>query len=208
MKNDVLAPVERYYAEKLREFGMQPRGVDWNGEDGQRLRFAKLCEVVDSSAPFSIADIGCGYGALYDFLAAQPTAFEYVGVDIAASMIEAATSAHAGKANARFEQGTVPAAPVDYAVASGIFNVKLASAERDWLAYVKATLENMNRCARRGFSFNCLTSYSDEDRKRKDLHYADPAALFDLCKRQYSRNVALLHDYDLYEFTIIVRKSQ
>ena len=40
------------------------------------------------------------------------------------------------------------------------------------------------------------------------LYYADPGRLFDLCKRRYSRNIALLHDYGLYEFTILVRKTQ
>ncbi|MGH6609130.1 MAG: class I SAM-dependent methyltransferase, partial [Burkholderiaceae bacterium] len=58
----------------------------------------------------------------------------------------------------------------------------------------------------RGFAFNSLTVYSDPDKKRADLYYADPCALFDRCKRLYSRNVALLHDYDLYDFTILVRK--
>ena len=36
---------------------------------------------------------------------------------------------------------------------------------------------------------------------RADLYYADPRAFFDLCKRHYSKQVALLHDYGLYEFT-------
>jgi hypothetical protein len=42
---------------------------------------------------------------------------------------------------------------------------------------------------------------------RNYLYYADPCALFDLCKRRYSKHVALLHDYGLYEFTILVRKT-
>jgi hypothetical protein len=42
---------------------------------------------------------------------------------------------------------------------------------------------------------------------RADLFYADPCVYFDLCKRRYSRQVALLHDYGLYEFTLIVRKE-
>ena len=63
----------------------------------------------------------------------------------------------------------------------------------------------MRALSRRGFAFNMLTSYSDADRMRSDLHYGDPAAYFDLCKRRFSRNVALLHDYELYEFTIVVR---
>jgi hypothetical protein len=51
-----------------------------------------------------------------------------------------------------------------------------------------------------------LTSYSDEDKMRAHLYYTDPTWAFDLCKRRYSRHVALLHDYGLYEFTILVRK--
>jgi len=64
----------------------------------------------------------------------------------------------------------------------------------------------MNEYCEKGFSFNCLTSYSDDDKMKDYLYYANPMELFDLCKRKYSRNVALLHDYDLYEFTILVRK--
>ena len=30
--------------------------------------------------------------------------------------------------------------------------------------------------------------------------------MFDLCKRRFSTRVALLHDYPLFEFTVIVRK--
>jgi hypothetical protein len=51
-----------------------------------------------------------------------------------------------------------------------------------------------------------LTSYSDPERMRPELYYGDPRFFFDRCKRDYTRNVALLHDYDLYEFTIIARK--
>jgi hypothetical protein len=64
----------------------------------------------------------------------------------------------------------------------------------------------MDEISTRGFSFNVLTSYSDEDKKRDYLYYADPLFLFDYCKRHFSRKVALLHDYPIYEFSILVRK--
>ena len=64
----------------------------------------------------------------------------------------------------------------------------------------------MNDVSLKGFAFNVLTLYSDVEKRRFDLHYADPLALFDHCKRYYSRFVTLLHDYPLYEFTILVRK--
>jgi hypothetical protein len=58
--------------------------------------------------------------------------------------------------------------------------------------------------SRRGFAFNALTSYSDRDKQRDDLYYADPLHWFDHCKKHYSRYVSLLHDYPLFEFTILV----
>jgi len=76
-----------------------------------------------------------------------------------------------------------------------------------WLPYILSTLDVMNKKSRLGFAFNMLTKYSDPGYMKKKLYYADPCFIFDYCKRNYSRNVALLHDYDLYEFTIRVLKQ-
>lgn len=199
--------VARYYAEKLQEHGDTPRGVDWNGEQGQVLRFAQLLRVVDIAAAFSINDLGCGYGAMFEHLQAAGGAFSYHGYDLAEDMILAARKRHAGASNADFHVAAAPTQEADYGVASGIFNVRLGHTDSGWMEYMRSTLDSMNQTSRRGFAFNCLTSYSDADRMRDYLYYADPCALFDLCKRRYSRNVSLLHDYDLYEFTILVRKA-
>jgi hypothetical protein len=130
----------------------------------------------------------------------------YLGIDVSGDMIAAAASRYAGATKARFETGSSPSAPADYAVASGIFNVCMHHDKQAWKDYVAATLAEMDANSRLGFAFNCLTAYSDADRMRNDLYYGDPCFWFDLCKRKYSRQVALLHDYGLYEFTIIVRK--
>ncbi len=201
--NDILlSEVAGYYATKLREHGATPRGVDWNGEEGQTLRFAQLAKILPRKA-FSVADIGCGYGALLHYLGQNFENFEYLGCDISAEMIAAAKVG--APANARFTQGAQPDQISDYCVASGIFNVKLNRSDADWREYVETCVDSLAASSRRGFAFNCLTSYADEDKKRENLYYADPCYWFDRCKRIYSKNVALLHDYDLYEFTIIVR---
>jgi hypothetical protein len=75
-----------------------------------------------------------------------------------------------------------------------------------WTQVVIEALNQMNAHASKGMAFNMLTKYSDADRMRPDLYYADPGFFFDYCKRNFSRNVALLHDYNLYDFTILVRK--
>ena len=122
-------------------------------------------------------------------------------------MIRAAEQRNQDTSNARFVLTSEPQQVADYGVASGIFNVRLGRSDDEWWSYLEATLDVLDRTSRFGFAFNCLTSYSDADKMRDYLYYADPCALFDLCKRRYSPNVALLHDYGLYEFTILVRKQ-
>jgi len=206
--SDLLTEVASYYTGKLAEHGPTPRGVDWNGEDSQALRFEQLCRIITTTGHFSINDIGCGYGALLDFVAARHRGFSYTGVDISAAMIRAAVRGHPAATNARFIHSAQPDDVADYGIASGILNVRLNRSDDEWRRHIEGVLELLDRTSAHGFAFNCLTSYSDADRMRSDLYYADPCALFDLCKRRYSRHVALLHDYGLYEFTILVRKQR
>ncbi|MGZ3592471.1 MAG: methyltransferase domain-containing protein [Syntrophales bacterium] len=206
-KDSLLSEVATYYSEKLAEHGQSPRGVDWNGEESQTLRFEQLCKIIDTSKHFSINDLGAGYGALYDFLANKYEEFSYSGVDVSESMVRAAEQRYQDKSYARFVLSSEPDQIADYGVASGIFNVRLGRSDDEWQSYLETTLDILDRTSRFGFAFNCLTSYSDADKMRDYLYYADPCTLFDLCKRRYSKSVALLHDYGLYEFTILVKKQ-
>jgi cyclopropane fatty-acyl-phospholipid synthase-like methyltransferase len=206
-KTDLLTEVAEYYTTKLAEHGETPLGVDWNGKEGQTLRFEQLCKIIDTKNHFSINDLGCGYGALYDFLMNKYDDPSYLGVDVSDGMIKAAEQRYKYQPRARFVLSSEPSQVADFGVASGIFNVRMGRSDDEWRSYLEATLDVLDRTSRVGFAFNCLTSYSDKDKMRDYLYYADPCVLFDLCKRRYSRNVALLHDYDLYEFTILLRKQ-
>ena len=121
-------------------------------------------------------------------------------------MVEQGRQMHAGKENCRFTSDENELVEMDYSIASGIFNIKLHHTQEEWTRYVLHTLGIMNQLARKGISFNLLTSYSDPEFMRPDLYYADPCFYFDYCKRHFSKNIALLHDYELYDFTILVRK--
>lgn len=203
-----LAEVGRYYTEKLEAHGASPQGVDWNGAASQRLRFEQLARLCDAEASFSANDIGCGYGAFFDHLAALGKRCDYLGVDIAPAMVAKAEELHRGIAGCRFAVGVRADRVADYAFASGTFNVRLSVAPAAWRSHVLETLADMHASSRLGFAFNCLTRYSDAERMREHLFYADPCELFDHCKTRFARDVALLHDYGLYEFTILVRKAR
>ena len=208
-RRDLLSKVGSYYTSALDRHGATPRGVDWSSEESQRLRFDQLAKIWErrGSETVSLIDYGCGYGALVPYLRERGVPFVYTGLDISPAMVAAARQLHGG-ADAAFvgSEAELPAA--DYAVASGIFNVKLDMPEEDWLEYMLETIERLDRLASRGFAFNVLSLYSDPERRRPDLFYADPLFLFDHCKTRFSREVALLHDYPLYEFTLLVRKTE
>ncbi len=206
-RSRLLNSVADYYTSKVREHGATAAGVDWNSPGSQRLRFDQLLKICDRPPPFALNDLGCGYGALCDYLSETGLRCDFAGYDVSEAMIAQATKLYATIPDAKFVHADRPNRVADYTVASGIFNVRDNIADEDWRAYIFDTLEVMNESSARGFSFNCLTSYSDPPRMRKNLFYADPAELFGHCKRAFSKDVALLHDYGLYEFTILVRKT-
>ncbi|MGE0822671.1 MAG: trans-aconitate 2-methyltransferase [Candidatus Binatia bacterium] len=204
----ILQQTAAYYTAKIQEHGATARGVDWNSTESQSMRFQQLLRLcLDTSRPFSINDIGCGYGALVDYLQACHYRFSYAGVDLSTAMIQVATERYLHDSRCQFFT-TFSALPVaDYSVASGIFNVKLSTPDGEWITYMAAMLDQLASVSSLGFAFNVLTQYSDAERQRPDLYYADPRFWFDHCQQRYSRWVALLHDYGLYEFTILVRRE-
>jgi SAM-dependent methyltransferase len=196
-----------YFEERLTTFGATARGVDWKSETAQELRFSQLIKVVSQDQPFSLLDYGCGYGALGGYLVQNGYPMQqYVGFDVLDSMVSKAREVYATQPGFSFTARIEELSEVDFAIASGIFNLKLEVSNAEWTEYVIGELEKINRLTSKGFSFNMLTRYSDAEYMRPHLYYADPCYLFDYCKTHFARKVALLHDYEAYDFTIIVRK--
>jgi SAM-dependent methyltransferase len=203
----LLDAVQRYYSGKIAEHGPTAKGVDWQDEASQTLRFAQLAKLFDVDGAFTINDYGCGYGALARYLEELGYEFAYTGFDISEPMLDQARELSKDSTRCRFVLSEDDLEPASYTVASGIFNVRLGADDASWERHVLETLSRLDALSERGFAFNMLTTYSDPERMRVDLYYADPAAIFDHCKRIFSRWVALLHDYGLYEFTVLVRKD-
>ena len=204
----ILDNVNQYFDDKLKTHGTDAKGVDWNSNQAREIRFDQLVKIVDPDSSFSMLDYGAGYGAFYDYLIQKDYKVRlYYGYDILESMIEEGRKQHGEDTNIIFTTDLADCPQVDYVSACGVFNMKLNADYDQWTNYVIKCLHEIDQLALRGFSVNFLTKYSDVDRMRDDLYYADPGYLFDYCKQNFSRNVALLHDYEVYDFTLLVRKN-
>jgi len=207
-KERILSEVSEYYDDKLKVHGATPRGVDWNSSESQELRFVQLMKVIRNwTGDNTILDYGCGLGDLLKFIESVQSlnGCQYTGFDISKEMISQAANIHRNSLALWVSEDT-ELNKYDYTVASGIFNVKQKVETEVWENYILDTLNHMNELTINGFSFNMLTSYSDTEYMKDYLYYADPMYYFDFCKRNFSKNVALLHDYDLFEFTILIMK--
>jgi SAM-dependent methyltransferase len=199
------AAVSAYYDAALERFGPTARGVDWKDDDSHRLRHVQFLRLTAGDPDASVLDLGCGYGDYLPVLRQAGHRGRYVGCDVAPGMIEAARKLHGAGLDRLWHLGSKPPAPCDYAIASGLLNVRRGADPEMWIDYVKETIELLAANSLRGFGFNLLTLSSDPDKRRPDLYYADPVAMLDQCLKRYGRHVALLQDYGLWEFTMLVR---
>ena len=207
---DALRESRAYFTEKIEKFGAVPQGVDFNGPEAQTVRFDQLVRIIEATQRFSLIDYGCGYGALLEYLQSRKWDFTYHGYDELDKMIEVARQKHGEAGNVHFTTDETTLPVCDYLIAGSIFNVKFDAPVEAWRDYTLQMLSRMNALCSRAFSFDILTRYSDPDRMalRPELYFADPLFYFDHCKRAFGRDVALLHDYGLYDFTILVRKQR
>ncbi len=203
--DEITERTKQYYESKLGAYGATHRGVDWSSYASQLLRFQQLVQICDRSRTFSVNDYGCGYGALVDYMVEQGYSFRYFGFDISDRMVAQARELHSGRMDCEFFANESRLDARDYTISSGIFNVKLGVGDEEWTEYMLSLLHKFADLSKRGFAFNALTKYSDPEFMRVDLYYADPLFFFDYCKRHFSKYVSLVHDYPLYEFTLLVK---
>lgn len=205
--NTALEQVKNLYTNNILQYGKDPLSVGWRTVESQTLRFEKLTNGLPLDQQITVNELGCGYGAMYDYLQAKLSGNLklYRGFDISEEMLKEAQNHIGNQPNVELLLESQMKTDADFSFTSGIFNVRFEANDLVWEKHILATLENMNEASSRGFSFNLLTSYVDY--REPHLYYGDPCFFFDYCKKRFSKKVSLIHDYALWEWTIVVRKD-
>ena len=207
-----LSALAAFYGELLNKNGPTAAGVAWRDQDGQQLRFEVLLQIVGSEdlhrGGVVINDLGCGYGALFDYLQDDPLMknSRYQGYDICEALVAAAKSRTADK-RAHFFQSMVATEAADFSFVSGTFNMVVDREDKAWRAYIFDSLAHLWRQTRKGLAFNLLDAaqYSSEERS-DGLFYDTALPYMDFCARQLGARVTLVDDYPLQEWTLLLRR--
>ncbi len=158
MAMSFLQPEEaaRWYADKVRRFGFDHRGLGFRNRSSQEKRFEALLALGDFNGR-TLLDVGCGFGDLLAFLAERDVHPLYTGLDICEPMIERCEARFPPGAG-RFLVGDVlehePDQRYDYVVASGLFGLETAGARER----IRPSLERMFEWCRIGLAVNFLSA--------------------------------------------------
>lgn len=196
------------YSERVEEHGTTAVAAGWRDTETQFLRFEQLFKIIDQDDDsFSLNDLGCGYGALLDCMPEhiQKRLQVYHGYDISSKMVEAAQEKFLDQKNYQFHNSAELEEKTDYVVASGIFNHHFDAEPDAWKEHILETLEHMHANALKGLAFNIMTTYVDF--QEDYIYYCDPAEMLKDCIDRFGRNVKLVHDYPLFEFTVLIKKA-
>jgi SAM-dependent methyltransferase len=201
-----LAAVRRRYEEWLAEHGPEsPRAVGIVDPALQAARFDALALVMEGDEPVSVADYGCGTGALFTHLAgraAPPPLGAYTGYDLVPGLVAAARAA-IDDPRARFAVAREVLEDADYVLASGALSIRPGVGDEVWAEHVRHVLRGLWARARRGLAFNLLPRATDPD-----VFVADPSEWERFCLRELpDSRVALLQGPPLVDFSLLVRRA-
>ena len=200
-----LKKIENLYSNNIRAHGVSSKAVGWNSKESQYLRFEKLLSMIDLKEEFSINELGCGYGELYKYLIDKNYDFSlFNGYDISEEMLKECGVYLNQPSNLNLYHSSNIETFSDYTIASGIFNIPFDNTSDEWQVYINKTIQNMYQFSKKAIAFNFLTTYVDYE--ADNLFYLNPEEIFGFCMQNYGRNAQLIHNYNLYEFTVVINK--
>ena len=201
MKNFNLNKLKKFYNQKFTLFGNSLKTIGWSNRNDQYLRFEKLIYNYNINNK-TILDVGCGFGDFYKFLILKRKInFKYIGLDISDKIIMEAKN-KIKRPNVTFINSDLlnfKNNKIDYAISSGALTYNFKNSDE----YAKKIIKKMYEISNISCSINFMSTYCDYKLK-KNKHYS-PEKIFKFSK-SISRKVNLIHDYDLFEFTIQIFK--
>jgi SAM-dependent methyltransferase len=201
--------IVEHYQRCFDRHGATHLGVDWPKLADVALRHEVMFGVCREASALSLLDLGCGYGEFVDFLARRGDLerIDYRGIDLSATMIDAARRLHPGRP---FDvrdilREPLDAASIDYVIMNGVLTERVGLGEDEMAAFARDMVAAAYRACRKGIAFNVMSHHVD--RKREDLFHwpFDEAAAF--IKRECSRHLVFRADYGLYEYTAYVYRE-
>ena len=200
--------ISNIYNKRFSNYNNTPKGVFWNSKLSQDLRLNIILDKIlqnSKSDYFSIADIGCGYGRLYEIIRERKLdgKVQYHGFDINQKIISFCKN-NIDYENVEFAINTCPFKKTDYVVMSGTYNLAPTNNIPLWEDYIIKNLTSNWKLVEKAMIFNCLIK---EKRKiEKKLYYTELSWIQKICERNFCDPQVIKNNLLIDDITIILKK--
>ena len=200
--------ISKIYSKRFDNYNNTPKGVFWNSKLSQDLRLNIILDKIlqnTKNEKCSIADIGCGYGRLYEIIKERnlDNKFQYYGFDIFQNLINFCKN-NKDFENVEFEISAFPFKNIDYVVMSGTYNLTPTNNIPLWEDYIIKNLTSNWKFVKKAMIFNCLIK---EKRKiEKKLYYTELSWIKRICERNFCDPEIIKHNLLKDDITIILKK--
>ena len=200
--------ISNIYNKRFDNFNNTPKGVFWNSKLSQDLRLNIILDKILQNAKsdeFSIADIGCGYGRLYEIIRERKLdgKVQYHGFDINQNIISFCKN-NIDFENIKFSISAFPLSETDYVVMSGTYNLTPTNNVPLWEDYIIKNLKSNWKLVQKAMIFNCLIK---EKRKiEKKIYYTELSWIQKICEKNFCDPEVIKHNLLKDDITIILKK--
>ena len=200
--------ISHIYNKRFNNHNNTPKGVFWNSKLSQDLRLNIILDKIlqnSKSDEFSIADIGCGYGRLYEIIRERKLdrKVQYHGFDINEKLINFCKNNGDFK-NVQFSINSFPFKITDYVVMSGTYNLTPTNNISLWEDYIIKNLTSNWKLVKKAMIFNCLIKEKKEINKA--LYYTELSWLKRICENNFG-NIQIFKNKLLKDdVTIVIKK--
>ena len=201
--------IYKIYSKRFLKYHNTPKGVFWNSKLSQDLRLNIILDkILDNTKvdPFTIADIGCGYGRLFEIIRERnlESRIRYSGFDINKNFISFCKSNKKFE-NANFYVDTQPHHNFDYIVMSGTYNLTPTNNIKLFEEYLRQNLKSNWNKVSKAMIFNCLISR--ERIIKNKLYYTEISWIKKFCEENLNKPIISKHKLLEEDITIFIQKN-
>ncbi len=176
----------KVYKKNIKRFGFSPTALFWNSKFSQESRFKVLEFLIKKFSNIEglrIADIGCGFGDLYEYLKTKrKQSFQYRGYDINPEMINYCKNKYNPDL---FFISTFPETECDLSIISGTYNYVTINDIYLWEKYLIFNLKECFKRSKIGVIFNLQVS--SETKIINNIYYTNLNSMTKLLEKNFTR---------------------
>ena len=197
------------YNQRFLKLGPSPEASMWFSKKRQFARFDIILneiKLLNKNNKRSIIDIGCGYGAFYEFLSVRGAddIWSYYGYDVSNEVIKFCKEKYSQ--GAAFYTGSIPTFTAEFIIMSGTYNFFPTKDYNSWRLYFFRSLKALWSKTTCAMIFNLQTS-DKEKITDGGIVYTYKDEIENFCKSNFGNVKAVINPVIPKDVTFVIKKG-